>query len=315
MDAPRARARSSRSRTIIHAPSPRTKPSRPASKGRDASRRRAVVTGRDGAHLREPKNHARRHAGIGAPRQNDFGFPAADERGRIGDGIGRARAARRHDVADAVQFERDRDLAREHADDGDGNRVGRDALPAIGEKLVVLPLGDVDSAGAAADKDAGVGLGDTKAGIPPRLGCRDDADERRARIAPRIGPSTALCAQRAGCDRHRILDGDRRHRRGDCAAVRRGVELGDGARGAAAVLDVVPEPLAPDAEGRHNADAGDRDRRSGHVHHSRKRLTNDGRVPRQADGTPTGSYPVAHLPAIGKPTRVVIQLNGEARTT
>ena len=73
-------------------------------------------------------------------------------------------------MADAVQLERDRDLARDHADDRYRDRVGRDALPAIGEELAVLTLGDVDAAGAAADEHTGVGLAEAQPGVGPRFG-------------------------------------------------------------------------------------------------------------------------------------------------
>ena len=55
-----------------------------------------------------------------------------------------------------------------------------------------------------------------------------------------------------------------RHRRRDPAGEARRVEVGDRARAAAAAADVLPEPLAPDAERRHDADAGDDDARLSH---------------------------------------------------
>jgi hypothetical protein len=58
-------------------------------------------------------------------------------------------------VADAPELQRDRDLARDHPDDGDGDGVGRDSLEPVAEVLGVLALGDIDAAGAAADDDAG----------------------------------------------------------------------------------------------------------------------------------------------------------------
>ena len=158
-----------------------------AIEGARGCRRRVVVARRDDAHLREAEDHAGRDAGVGAAGEDHLGFAAADQRRGVGDGVGRARAARRHDVADAVQLERDRDLARHHPDDRDGDRVGRDPLPAVGEELRVLPLGDVDAAGAAADEHAGVGLVQAQSGIGPRFPRGDHGDQRRLRVAARIG--------------------------------------------------------------------------------------------------------------------------------
>src|SRR5207247_1768729 len=82
---------------------------------------------------------------------------------------------------------RDRDLARDHADNRHRDRVGGDFFSALDEKIVVLALADVDAAAAAADHDAGVRLRDAQPRIGPGLARRDDADERRAGVALRVG--------------------------------------------------------------------------------------------------------------------------------
>jgi hypothetical protein len=99
-------------------------------------------------------------------------------------------------VADPVQLEGDRDLARDHPDDRDRNRIGRDPLPAVVEELEVLPLGDVDAASAAADEHAGARLVEAQAGVVPGLAGGDDGNERRARIAPRVGPRRVWLGKR-----------------------------------------------------------------------------------------------------------------------
>ena len=159
-------------------------------------------------------------------------------------------------MADAAQAERNRNLARHHADDRHRDRVGRDLAAAFDEEIVVLPFADVDAAAAAADDHAGVRLGDAQPGVDPRLARRDHADQRRPRVALRIG-AVALVPDIVALDRRHIVDGHRRHRRGDAAAELRRVEVGDRPRRAAAAADVIPEALATDAERRHHADAGD----------------------------------------------------------
>ena len=127
----------------------------------------------DTTFMREnPKIMPGRHARIGAARQDHVRLARSHERRRVADGVGRARAAAREDVADAVQPQRDRNLARHHADDRDGDGVRRDALPALDEEVVVLALADVDASAAAADDDARVRLADATARRRPRLRAR-----------------------------------------------------------------------------------------------------------------------------------------------
>ena len=185
--APRARARSSRSSTSIHAPSPSTKPSRPRSNGRDAAAGPIVVARGHRAHAREAEDHARQHAAVGAARQQHVVLAGANQRRGVADRVGRARAAARQHVAHAAQAERDRDLARHHAADADGNRVRRHVPAAGGEEVLVLLFADVDAAAAAADEHAGAGLARAQSGIAPRFARGDHAEQRRARIALRIG--------------------------------------------------------------------------------------------------------------------------------
>ena len=122
------------------------------------------------------------------------------------------------------------------------------------KKSSVLLLADVDPAAAAADQHPGVGLARTKPRVAPCLARRDDAEERRARIALRIRASVRFVVafeQRRRFNRHR------RHRRGDTAGIRRRIELGDRARAAHAAADVSPEAVAPGAERRDDADSAD----------------------------------------------------------
>ena len=217
--APRARADSSRSSTTIHAPSPSTKPSRPRSNGRDAAAGVVVVARRHHPHAREAVHHAGRDARVDAARQQHVAFAGAQQRHAVADRIGRARAAGRQHVADAVQLQRDRDLARDHADDRHGDRVGRDLLQRVGEELAILPLADFDAAGAAADDDAGARLRRGAGRRRPRLRARrsrrrarranSGADRRDRRRCPL--PFTLV----AGSDRRRLVDADRRQRRRD----------------------------------------------------------------------------------------------------
>src|SRR5689334_10418928 len=90
-------------------------------------------------------------------------------------------------MADAVQPQRNRNLARHHADDGNGNRVRRHLLSAVKEEVRVLPLTDVDAAAPAANNDAGARLADLEPRIGPRFASGDDPDERGARISFGIG--------------------------------------------------------------------------------------------------------------------------------
>ena len=136
-------------------------------------------------------------------------------------------------MADAVQPERDRNLARHHADDRHGNGVRRHLAAALDEEVVVLPLAHVDAAAAAADDDARSRLADGETGVGPGFPRGDDADERRARVPLRIRPVIGI-PQVVAVERRHVGDRHRRHRRGDAAAEIGGVESGDGARTAAA---------------------------------------------------------------------------------
>ena len=153
----------------------------PASiEGTRGSRGRVVVRHRHDLHPREAEHHAGRDAGIGASRQQDVGFAGSNERRGVADRIGRARAAARQHVADPVQPERDRDLARHHADNRHRNRVRRHLPLTLAEKVGVLPLANVDATAATADDDAGLGFADPQAGVAPRLAGGDHAVQRGA---------------------------------------------------------------------------------------------------------------------------------------
>src|SRR5262249_13795960 len=124
--------------------------------------------------------------------------------------------------------------------------------------VVVLALADVDAAAAAADDDARAALADAQTGVGPRLARGDDADQRGARIAFRIG-AVVLVPDVVAVERRHVVVRHRRHRRRDAAAELGRVEVGDGARAAAAAGDALPEAFAADTERRDDADAGDDD--------------------------------------------------------
>jgi hypothetical protein len=139
-----------------------------------------VVARRDRAHPRETEDHARCDAPVSAAREQDVGLASANQARRIAERIGGAGASGRKHVADATQPERNRHLARDHADDADGDGIGRHVLAAGGEEVAILRLADVDTAAAAANDDSRVRLVDAKVRVVPRLACRNDSQERRA---------------------------------------------------------------------------------------------------------------------------------------
>ena len=138
-----------------------------------------VVVRGDRAHPREAEDHAGQHAAVGAAGEQRFVFAAADERRGVADRIRRARASAREHMADAVQPQRDGDLARHHAADADGNGIRRHVAAAGGEEILVLLLADVDAAASAADQYARIRLGRSQTGIAPRFARGDDAEQRR----------------------------------------------------------------------------------------------------------------------------------------
>ena len=216
--------------------------------------------GRDETHPLKGKEDTRRDGRISPAGQHHRDDPAANQRCGVANRIGAARAAGRDHMADAVQLERDRDLAGHHPDDRHRDRVGGHALPAVAEELGVLTLGDVDAARAAADDHAGVRLVEAEPRIRPRFGCGDDRDERRARVPPRVAAARRRPpVRRTRVDRHGLVDRDRRDGSRHRAGEGRRVESADAARRAAPVADVLPEALAPHAERRHDADPGDGD--------------------------------------------------------
>ena len=141
-------------------------------------RRAIVVAGGHRAHAREPEHHARQHAAVGAARQQDVVLVEQQEHAGIAHRVGGAGAAGGEDVADAVQPERDRNLARHHAADAERDGVGRDVTAVVGEEVLVLLLADVDAAAARADDHAGAGLAEAEAGVIPRLARGPNAEHR-----------------------------------------------------------------------------------------------------------------------------------------
>ena len=227
---------------------------------------RIVIARGHGAHPREAENHPRRDTPVGTARQHDVQIPRPQQRGGIPDRVGRTGTPGGHHMTDAPEAERDGQLARQHADDANGDGVGRDVLAALREEVLVLRFAHIDAAAAAADQNAGVGLADLQAGIVPGFTRRNHAQQGRARVPPGIRPRLP----RAGsfsAERLRVGDGHRRHWRGHAAGDVGDVELGNGARAAHTPADVIPKALTADAKARRDADAGDHDaRRSwGHV--------------------------------------------------
>src|SRR5512132_48678 len=90
-------------------------------------------------------------------------------------------------MADSVQAERDRNLARHHPADTDRDGVRRHVPAARGEEIFVLFLADVDAAATAANQYTGALFPITEPRIAPCFACRDDAEQRRARVTLRIG--------------------------------------------------------------------------------------------------------------------------------
>ena len=104
------------------------------------------------------------------------------------------------------------------------------------------------------------GLADAQPGVGPGLARGDDADQRGARVALGIGAVAGVRRSSSPSSARHVVDRHAGDRRRDAAREVRRVELGDGARAAAAAADALPEPLAADAERRDDADAGDHDR-------------------------------------------------------
>ena len=161
--APRARARSSRL-DDVHPRAFAEHEAVAAAVERARRLGRPVVVARGhGTHAREAEDHARRHAAVGAARQQHVGLAGADQPRRIAQRVGGTGAAGGQHVADAAQAQRDRHLARDHPDDADGDGVGGDVAPAVREEVAVLRFADVDAAAAAADDHARAGFVDAKA--------------------------------------------------------------------------------------------------------------------------------------------------------
>src|SRR6188474_744781 len=92
-------------------------------------------------------------------------------------------------MARTAEAEGNRNLARDHSADADGDCVGGHVAAAGGKEVFVLTLPDVDAAAAGADHDAGSTLAGAQSRIAPRLACGNDTEQRGARIALRIRPA------------------------------------------------------------------------------------------------------------------------------
>ena len=165
-------------------------------------------------------------------------------------------------MADAMQPQGDRDLARDHPDDRHRDRIRRHLAQRVGEELAVLPLPDLDAAGAAADDDPGAGLVQMKSRVRPRLTRGDHAGERGSRITARVGVIVAVAvARRQRRDVRSLVDRNVRQGCRDLAGKVGDIEFIDRARPAGAACHRLPVALATDAEGRHDADPGNGDPR------------------------------------------------------
>jgi hypothetical protein len=117
-------------------------------------------------------------------------------------------------------------------------------------------LRNVDASGAGPDEHSRTRLAESQTRILPRLARGDHRDQGRLGVPPRIRPGPLRARRNCALgDHHRLVYGDRRNWRGDSARKRRGIEIEDVARGAAATADKAPEPIAADAIRRHDADA------------------------------------------------------------
>ena len=148
----------------------------------------------------------------------------------------------------------------------------------LDEEVVVLPLADVDAAAAAADHDARAWLAEREPRIDPRFARGDHADQRRARVALRIG-AVRLVPHIVALDRRHVVDRDAGHGRGDARRELRRVELGNRPRAAAAAADVLPETVAADAERRYHTDSRNDDSRLTGVAHMCPMLSGNSAVP------------------------------------
>src|SRR5205814_194678 len=102
---------------------------------------------------------------------------------------------------------------------------------------------DIDPTAPAADYHAGIGLANAESGIGPRLSCRNDGNERRARIPFRIR-AVRLIPDVVAVERRHVRESDRWHRGGDSAAEIGRVELSNRPGAAAPRRDTLPETLA-----------------------------------------------------------------------
>jgi hypothetical protein len=103
--------------------------------------------------------------------------------------------------------------------------------------------------------------------IAPGFTGGNHAVQRRARVALRVGAYSD--PRYLACKRRHIVDRDAAGWRGDLAAERRSIELGDRACAAATASHVVPEAFPPDAERRDDADSADNDLGTAGVAHDR----------------------------------------------
>ena len=163
---PRARAPSS---TRLRRARSRRGRDRTAARPRPGDRCSAVDT----ARMREKPKIMPGSTQPSVPPDSSTSYsPSSSSMRGIADRVGRAGAAGREHVADAVQAERDRNLARHHAADADGDGIRRDVPAVVGEEVLVLPLADVDAAAAAADDHAGAGLAEAAGRRRSRLRAR-----------------------------------------------------------------------------------------------------------------------------------------------
>ena len=119
-----------------------------------ARRRRGVQAGRrEDLHEREAGHDAGRDDGVGAAREDEVLVAPRDEPRRVGERIGRGRAARRDHVRAALEAEAHRDLGGERPHRAGRDRVDGGLLQVAAVPVAVHPLEEIHGAAARAEDD------------------------------------------------------------------------------------------------------------------------------------------------------------------
>ncbi|OPZ05180.1 MAG: hypothetical protein BWZ09_01267 [Alphaproteobacteria bacterium ADurb.BinA305] len=131
-----------------------------------------VVLGGHRAQCAEPAHGKAIDGGFSAARNHHVGITVADHARAHADRVQAGCAGGDHREVGPLHAEHDREVARDHVDDGARNEEGRDLARAATEEVVVRILDHRQAADPRTDIDAdavGVGLGDLDAGVADRL--------------------------------------------------------------------------------------------------------------------------------------------------